>query len=227
MKYVFALVLALAAPAGAAPLTMADVVAASKASDWRPVDPSNTLYLELATGRVIIELAPAFAPRTVANIKTLAREHYYDGLSINRVQDNYVVQWGDADGKKSLGTGTTTVKAELTVAATSTGPFTALPDGDVYARAVGFSNSFPSARDGKANGQAWLTHCYGMIGVGRDTSPDSGNGAELYAVIGHAPRHLDRNVTVVGRVLKGVELLCDRHEAHFVLIEHLHHFGEV
>jgi len=46
-----------------------------------------------------------------------------------------------------------------------------------------------------------------MVGVGRDTDAESGSGAEIYVVIGHAPRHLDRNVALVGRVLKGVELL--------------------
>src|SRR4051812_29278842 len=81
-------------------LTMASVVAASKPGDWRPLDPEKALYLELATGRVVIELAPEFAPRHVANVKALAREHYFDGLAILRCQDNYVVQWGDPDAEK-------------------------------------------------------------------------------------------------------------------------------
>jgi peptidylprolyl isomerase len=71
---------------------------------------------------------------------------------------------------------------------------------------VGFIDSWPVARD-PAKGQEWLTHCYAMLGVGRDTSPDSGNGSELYVVIGHAPRHLDRNVSLTGRVVQGIELL--------------------
>jgi hypothetical protein len=50
-------------------------------------------------------------------------------------------------------------------------------------------------------------HCYGSVGVGRGLSPDAGTGAELYTVIGHAPRHLDRNIAVVGRVIEGVEHL--------------------
>ena len=65
---------------------------------------------------------------------------------------------------------------------------------------------FPVARDRKAR-RMWLVHTYGMVGAGRDTSPDSGGGMELYAVIGQAPRHLDRNVTLLGRVLQGMELL--------------------
>ena len=54
---------------------------------------------------------------------------------------------------------------------------------------------------------AWPTHCYGMVGVGRNLSPDTGSGAELYTVIGHAPRHLDRNIALVGRVIEGMHFL--------------------
>ena len=53
----------------------------------------------------------------------------------------------------------------------------------------------------------WPTHCYGSVGVARDLSPNTGTGAELYAVIGHAPRQLDRNIAVVGRVIEGIEHL--------------------
>src|SRR3546814_1513538 len=52
-----------------------------------------------------------------------------------------------------------------------------------------------------------IFQCYGAVGVGRNMSPDTGSGAELYAVIGHAPRHLDRNIAVVGRVISGIEHL--------------------
>lgn len=79
--------------------TMADVVAASKPSDWRPLDPEYTLYLQMATGRIVIELAPAFAPEHIANIRTLVRQGYFDGLAIYRSQDNFVVQWGGPDSK--------------------------------------------------------------------------------------------------------------------------------
>ena len=71
---------------GKAPI-LSEVLAASSPGDWRGLDPKNTLYVELASGRVVIELAPAFAPRQVANVETLAREQYYDGLAIVRVQD--------------------------------------------------------------------------------------------------------------------------------------------
>jgi peptidylprolyl isomerase len=188
------------------PPTMADVIAASKPGDWVPLDPQNTLYVELPAGRVIVALAPQFAPQTVANVKTLARGRYYDGLAIERVQDNFVAQWGDADHAKPLGSAARSVPAEFMTASKDVA-FTVLPDTDTYAPVVGFSGSFPAARDPKT-GRAWLVHCYGMVGSGRDNDVDSGNGSELYVVIGHAPRQLDRNATLIGRVVQGMELLA-------------------
>jgi len=192
-------------------MTTAEIVAAAKAEDWRALDPENTLYLELADGRVAIELAPAFAPRHVANVKALAREHYYDGLAILRVQDNYVVQWGDPEADnpqkaRKIQRAEKTLAAEFDRDSDAKIPFTLLPDGDVYAAEVGFSDGFPVARD-KNNGRMWLTHGYGMVGAGRGDTSDSGGGAEIYVVIGQAPRHLDRNITLFGRVVQGMELL--------------------
>jgi peptidylprolyl isomerase len=189
---------------------MQDVLAASQPADWRLPDPDDVLYLELAAGRVVLELAPAFAPAHVANVKALAREGYFDGLTILRVHDNYVVQWGDPEAGDSkaarpIRSAHRTLPPEFDRPAEGL-PLTLLPDPDTYAPEVGFAAGFPAARDG-AGGRAWLVHCYGMLGAGRDNAPDSGGGAELYVVIGHAPRHLDRNVTLLGRVLSGIELL--------------------
>jgi len=190
----------------ARPRTMSEILEASKPSDWRPLEPENTLYLQLDAGRIVIELAPDFAPLHAANIRTLVREGYFDGLAIIRSQDNFVVQWGDPDGKRGLGKASATLPPEFTVAWTPGLPFTRLPDVDGYAPAVGFSNGFPVGGDPAAR-QAWLAHCYGMVGAGRSNEIDSGNGAELYVVIGNAPRQLDRNIALVGRVVQGMELL--------------------
>ncbi len=199
------LVAAAEAPFAHKPPTEASIIAASKPDDWKALDPENTLYLQLPTGRVVIELASKFAPQYVANIKTLAREGYFDGLAIERVQDNFVVQWGDPGHSKSLGAARRSLPAEFIVPARDV-PFTPLADPDTYAPEVGFSGGFPAARDPLV-GRAWLIHCYGMVGAGRDDDVDSGNGSELYAVIGQAPRQLDRNVALVGRVVQGIELL--------------------
>ncbi|MCA1854324.1 peptidylprolyl isomerase [Massilia oculi] len=209
------LVLATGAAGAAAPAlkelppkpSVADVVKASKPGDWRPLDPDNTLYMDLPTGRVVIELAPAFAPATAANIRALVREQYFDGLAIIRSQDGFVVQWGDANEEQPRAyKAAKTVKAEFTAPMKSAGAFTPLKDGDVYAPEVGHAGGFPAARDPKS-GQAWLVHCYAMIGVARGNEADSGNGSQLYVVTGHSPRQLDRNITVVGRVVSGMPLL--------------------
>src|SRR5205807_1926095 len=132
-------------------------------------------------------------------------------LAIVRSQDNYVVQLADPNADKpelarKIQQGKRTLPAEFDRSFDPKLPFTRLPDGDVYAPEVGFSAGLPVARDPKS-GKIWLAHCYGMVGAGRDNAADSGGGAELYVVIGHAPRHLDRNVTLLGRVVQGMDLL--------------------
>jgi peptidylprolyl isomerase len=79
-----------------------------------------------------------------------------------------------------------------------------LPYRDTFAPKTGYVGPFPVGAD---RGQAWLAHCYGMVGAGRENNPDTGTGAELYAVIGHSPRQLDRNIALVGRVVDGMDQL--------------------
>jgi peptidylprolyl isomerase len=189
--------------------SVADLLKMSKPSDWRPLDADNTLYMELPEGRVVIELAPTFAPNHAQNIKALVREHYFDGLAIIRSQDNWVVQWGEPDGvphPRPVKTAKATLKAEFTAPIQNDKHFTAMPDPDGYAPQVGHSDGFPVGHDPK-KGEAWLLHCYGMVGVARDNDADSGGGTQLYVPIGQPPRMLDRNLTVVGRVVQGMQLL--------------------
>ena len=209
----FACALAVLAPpaaAAAAYRSMQQILDASPASDWREPAPENVLYMDLDAGRVVIELAPGFAPQHVANIRTLARAGFWDGTSIYRVQDNFVAQFGDADaddpGKaKTLGSAKRKLPAEFERNATGMG-FDPLPDADGWAPQVGFADGFAAGRD-PATGTAWMAHCYGVVGAGRNLDADSSIGAELYVVIGQSPRQLDRNITQVGRVLQGIELL--------------------
>ncbi|MEO8384408.1 MAG: peptidylprolyl isomerase [Betaproteobacteria bacterium] len=193
--------------------TYSELLATATAADWRALDLENTLYMDLPTGRVVIELNAAYAPAHADNIRTLVREGYFDGLAILRSQDNYVVQWGDPEAEnaepgkaRAMKLGKKTLVPEYTRPIDSKLPFTRLPDIDGYAPQVGFSNSFPVGRNPKTN-QTWLAHCYGMVGAGRDNDDNSGSGAELYVVTGHAPRHLDRNIAVLGRVVQGMPLL--------------------
>ncbi len=189
-----------------------EIVATAAPSDWRVPDAENTVYLELVSGRVVLELAPQFSPHHVGNIRSLIREGYFDGLAIIRSQDNYVVQWGDSDEKnpRPFKNAKSKLPPEftrtLTAAEFGRFAFDPLPDIDGYAPQVGFASGFYAGRDPKTS-QVWLAHCYGALGVGRGNAPDSGSGASLYVVTGHAPRHLDKNITLVGRVLQGMSLL--------------------
>ena len=187
--------------------TVAEIVAASGREEWRALDPARTLYLQLPAGRVIIELAPEFAPQHAANILKLVAGRYFDGLALIRVQDNFVAQWGDPDDKRPLGGAREKLPSEYVTGYDPAAPFTRLPDLDGYAPQSGFINSMAAARDPGSRTQ-WLAHCYGAVGVARGNDPQSGNGSSLYVVIGQAPRQLDRNVAVVGHVWQGMELLA-------------------
>ncbi|WP_133365870.1 peptidylprolyl isomerase [Qipengyuania sediminis] len=213
-----------------------EIVAAAPARDWVAIAPSDLLVMTLAPDRdgnarqVVIQLMPPpFSQGWIANIRKLAAARWWDGLSVNRVQDNYVVQWGDPDSEdkasaKALPAGLAVpTEAEYTHALPTvmavdgqasgfrTDPeITRARGEDAYAALTGFVRGFPAATTKPQDGprrRTWPVHCYGMVGVGRGLSPDTGSGAELYTVIGHAPRHLDRNIALVGRVVSGIEHL--------------------
>lgn len=224
------------------PLAPSEIVAAAPKGAWVQIPASDLLVMELAPDakgkprRVVIQLMPApFSQGWIGNIRKLAGAHWWDGTSINRVQDNYVVQWGDGNADdpakaKPLPAGLAEVpESEYTTDdRTVVIPFGKEPifegrkhalvsfgeNRDAYAVTVGFLDGWPIAYGGggrlvgsTTETNAWPIHCYGMVGVGRDLPPNTGTGAELYVVIGHAPRHLDRNIALVGRVIEGIENL--------------------
>lgn len=210
-------------------LAPSEIVAAAPAADWVAIAPSELLVMDLAPDaapdaagrprRVVIQLLPApISQGWVGNIRKLAAAHWWDGTSINRAQDNYVVQWGDPDGEdkgkaKALPEGLALVpQTEYTISGDKGLPrFFAPQSRDSYSPLVGFVGGFPVGMNPPvmhlSGGDWWPIHCYGTVGVGRNEPPDTGTGAELYAVIGHAPRQLDRNIAVVGRVIEGMEHL--------------------
>ena len=188
-------------------LTPTDIVAQSPAAAWKTVPADDLMVLDLANGgRVIIQLAPAFAPVHVANIKALSRGGYWNGATIYRVQDNYVAQWGLNESDKPWPAGVTPKPPAEYTRSLKGLRITPLGSPDPYAAGAGFADGWPVAYNAK-QGWADLTHCYGTVGVGRDLSPDTGTGGELYAVIGHGPRQLDRVIAIVGRVIEGIDKL--------------------
>ncbi|MXO97314.1 peptidylprolyl isomerase [Erythrobacter aquimaris] len=251
-----------------------EIVEGAEAEDWVSIPAEDLLVMTLAPAsdgterEVVIQLMPApFSQGWVKNIRTLARTGWYDDITVNRVQDNYVVQWGDlnydnpeADGEpkllpeglKVMDESDYTTSGLLSVpdprgrprmnyhlgammmrnaliAANGEVPvpegfeqalksgdassvkFEKVETGDAYAPLTSIVLGWPIARDfaegGRKSSGVWPVHCYGMVGVGRNYSPDTGSGAELYTVIGHAPRHLDRNIALVGRIIEGMEHL--------------------
>lgn len=197
-----------------------EIIQAAPAAQWAAIPPEELLVMDLAPGttgqprRVVIQLMPApFSQGWVGNVRKLAAAHWWDGTSINRVQDNYVVQWGDGDAEdavkaKPLPAGLAKVSEADYVAPLS---WAVQPVGspgnrrdEIYDGTGSLKGGWPIASDGKT---AWPVHCYGMVGVGRNMPPDTGSGAELYVVIGHAPRQLDRNIALIGRVIEGIEHL--------------------
>jgi len=205
------LVTAAALLVGAAPakklLTPTDVVAAAPATAWKTIPADELMVIDLTNGaRIVVQLAPAFAPVHVANIQALARGHYWDGATVYRVQDNYVAQWGVNESDKPWPKGVTPKPPAEYTRSLKGLAITPLGSPDAYAPGAGFVDGWPVAYNAK---QGWvdLVHCYGSVGVGRDLSPDTGTGGELYAVIGQAPRQLDRNIALVGRVIDGIDRL--------------------
>jgi peptidylprolyl isomerase len=218
------------------PATPASVIAASRPAEWKAVDVADLLVMDLAPDahgskrQVIIQLIPPpFSQGWVGNIRTLAKSHWWDGTSVYRVVDNWVTQWGDGedDPKKAKPLPPGIVKVpesnysvpmpckvivfQKKVISEQCDPaLTALDGFDSYVLKgqAGFSGGWPVASALQSDGnRIWPLHCYGSVGVARDLSPDTGTGAELYAVIGQAPRQLDRNIAVVGRVIEGIENL--------------------
>ena len=189
------------------PKTPSEIVAGAPAAEWRDIPADDLLVMNLRNGaQVVIQLAPSFAPIHVANIRALAKGGWWSGAAIYRVQDNYVVQWGNNESTKPLPAGVVAKPPAEYHRALKGLAVRPLGYADDYAPNAGFAAGWPIAYDTKT-GTANLAHCYGYVGVGRDLSPDTGTGGELYAVIGHAPRHLDRNIAVVGRVIEGIERL--------------------
>jgi peptidylprolyl isomerase len=184
---------------------------------------------------VIQLLPPPFSQPWVENIRTLARAHWWDGTSVYRVVDNWVAQWGDVTEDKALPdiaspdagyvvrdpglVGRMQQRFRRPRVEDAADRLQSLidrekpifqdvrdnPPGnpDQYAAMTGFEDGWPLATDATST---FPIHCYSHVGVARDIET-TGTGSELYAVIGHAPRQLDRNIAVVGRVIEGIEHL--------------------
>lgn len=190
----------------AAALAMLTVLAPARAGaedpTWREVDPDNLVFMDLAEGEVVIELNPLFAPKTVGQFRRLVRERFYDGLAFYRVIDGFVAQGGDGSDLGEL-SNVPLIEAEFERDWADELPFTAVQKPDLFAAETGFIEGFAAGRD-PAAGKTWLLHCPGAVAMARNDGADSSR-TDFYIVIGQAPRYLDRNMNVFGRVIHGME----------------------
>jgi peptidylprolyl isomerase len=171
---------------------------------WREVDPDNLVFVELLNGRFVIELNPRFAPKTVDQFRRLVQSRFYDGLSFYRVIDGFVAQGGDGSDLGELSS-VPELEAEFDLDWDDEIPFASVQKPDFYADETGFIDAFPVARNFKDD-KLWLVHCPGMIAMARGEETDTSR-TDFYIVIGQAPRYLDRNMNVFGRVIDGMEVV--------------------
>lgn len=168
---------------------------------WRELDPENTVFMELRNELVVIELNPVFAPETVKQFKRLTQERFYDGLAFYRVIDGFVAQGGDGSDLGEL-SNVPLIDSEFEIEWDQELPFTPVQSPDMFAPETGFVDGFAVARNPSAN-SAWLTHCPGVVAMARNDDRNSSR-TDFYIVIGQAPRYLDRNLNVFGRVVYGM-----------------------
>ncbi len=171
---------------------------------WRELNPENTVFVEMPAGLVIIELNPAFAPETVKQFKQLAGDRFYDGLSFYRVIDGFVAQGGDGSDLGEL-SNVPLVDAEFEIDWNEEFSYMHVQSPDMFAPETGFIDGFAVARDPSRN-KVWLTHCPGIVAMARNDDPDSSR-TDFYIVIGQAPRYLDRNMNIFGRVVYGMDVV--------------------
>lgn len=181
-------------------LFLAATAAAQDGMTWRQIDPANTVHMETSEGSVVIELNPLFAPRTVAQFKRLVREDFYRGLSFYRVIEGFVAQGGD-ESDIDIPNSQPKLEAEFEIDWSDDLDWTSVQRDDLYAPETGFIDGFAAATDRR---NAWLTHCPGVVAMARNNEPDTGS-TDFYIVIGQAPRYLDRNLTIFGRVVTGMD----------------------
>lgn len=184
---------------------------AVEADAWRNLDPEHTLIIDSSKGRLIIEMRPEMAPKAVERIKLLTREKVYDGLQFHRVIAKFVAQTGNPNNKDGGTSNHPNLPPEMLFR---------IPYADIGAwasqssdSATGFIGSVPiqslsltdTSKKSQAALRSWGAHCPGVAGMGRDDARDSAN-SEFYFML-DASRRLDRDYTVFGRIVSGMDVL--------------------
>ena len=192
-------------PVGPAP------VPAVQDQDWVAVDPDNLLVIDTTRGRIVAELYPSLAPLTVERIKTLARQHFYDGQTFFRVIDQFMAQTGDPTNTGTGGSTLPDLAAEFTFHRTPATDFTPLTvdhgqtTGFLGAMPVGSQSDTLLSMSASGSVSAWGMFCPGVLGMARADKPDSAN--SQFFIIRQTSASIDQRYTAFGRVLQGLEFV--------------------
>jgi len=184
-------------------------------TNWRQLDPENTLYIDTVHGRIVIEMYPEAAPRHVERIKTLTRGGFYDGVLFHRVVDDFMAQTGDPLGTGEGASSLPDLREEFTFRRGADMPFI---EAAVQNRArLGFYKTLPIetqpdqqmmvTADGRVASNA--IHCQGVVSMaraGRDQrGTDQVNSANSQFFIMRQPNTaLDKTYSIFGRVVWGM-----------------------
>jgi peptidylprolyl isomerase len=192
-------------------LLLAQKAPPAPAADYRVVNPDDLLVVDTTKGRILVELSPLAAPNSVARIRTLAREHFYDGVSFFRVIDEFMDQTGDPTNTGEGGSKLPNLKGEFSFRRGADAPFVAA--GKVDDQTVGFLGALPigtqaddlmlMTSDSKVT--AWPLFCKGVMGMARSGDPDSAN-SQFFFMRGPYPS-LEHKYTGFGRVIDGADVV--------------------
>jgi len=187
--------------------TLASVFVVSSCSaqedetQWRKLDPEHTVLLTLPQGKVVIELAPQFSPKHVAQFEKLSRAGFYENTKFYRVIDGFVAQAGPED-ESEKDKSVPILKIEEEWQTDKNFIFSKVQDNDMFAEQTGFKDGFAIGTNPSEH-KAWLAHCPGVLAMARSSEPNTAS-SHFYFVNGQAPRYLDRIMTIFGRVVYGM-----------------------
>jgi peptidylprolyl isomerase len=179
-------------------------------ADWRALDPANTLVIETSKGRIVVEMAPALAPKAVERVKRLAKEGVYDGLLFHRVIEGFVDQTGNPNNHDGGTSAYPDLPAEFSARVPADAVTTVVSRSDGI---EGFVGSIPvagvSVREQALGSdhrpRVWGAYCDGVAGMGRQAGIDTAN-SEIFFMRAPA-RRLDHDYAVWGRVVQGLDVV--------------------
>ena len=198
--------------APAAPATAAPAGPMPAESDWKPLDPANTLVIDSTKGRIIVEMHPELTPASVARIKALTRSGYYTGSLFYRVLA-FAAQTGDK-GAKTFRSPLPNLKSEATFTLTPTIPYASFAGSD--GGDLGFVGTMPvvvQADPAPAPGQpvtsghGYQLLCPGTAAFAHEADKINSANSQIFFMrtIGYK---MEKDYTAWGRVVQGQDVVA-------------------